>query len=51
MQSLHIVFVTMSDADDSMTAIEVQVFLPPVVPHLAAFSLDDVDIEERIYIK
>ena len=51
MQSLHIVFVTMSDADDSMTAIEVQVFLTLVIPHLAAFSLDDVDVEERIYIK
>jgi hypothetical protein len=34
-----------------MSAIEVQVFLPLVVPNLATFALDDVHIEERINIE
>jgi hypothetical protein len=34
-----------------VSAIEVQILLALVVPHLAAFALDDVHVEERIYVK
>ena len=51
LQHLHIVRVAVSDADDSMPAIQIQVFLTLVVPHLATFSLDNVDVVERIYVK
>ena len=34
-----------------MTTVEVQVLLALVVPHLAAFALHDVHIEERIYVE
>jgi hypothetical protein len=34
-----------------MSAIEVEIFLTFVVPHFAAFALDDVYIEERIYVE
>jgi hypothetical protein len=40
-----------TDADHGMAAIEVQVFLSFVVPHLAAFALNDVHVEERINIE
>ena len=39
-----------ADADDSMSAIEVQIFLSLVIPHLASLSLDNVHIEEGIHI-
>jgi hypothetical protein len=34
-----------------MAAVQVQVFLSLVVPHLAAFALDNVHIEERISVE
>jgi hypothetical protein len=40
-----------SDADDGMSAIQVQVFLTFVIPHFAALALYDVHIEERIYVE
>ena len=39
-----------TDADDSMSAIEVQIFLSLVIPHLASLALDNVHIEEGIHI-
>jgi hypothetical protein len=33
------------DADNSMTTIEIQVFLSFLIPYLATFALHDVDIE------
>jgi hypothetical protein len=40
-----------ADADDSMSAIEVQILLALLVPHLAALALNDVHVEERIYVE
>ena len=41
----------MAYAYHSMTTIQVEVFLTLVVPDFTTFALDNVDIEERIYIK
>ena len=41
----------MADRNHGMSAIEVQILLPLVVPHLTAFALDDVYVEERIYVE
>ena len=40
----------MTNGDDGMSAIEVEILVALVVPHLAALALDDIHIEERIYI-
>ena len=40
----------MTDADNGMTAIEVEIFLPLVVPYLAALSFYNINIEKRIYV-
>jgi hypothetical protein len=40
----------MTNGDNGMSAIEVEILVALVVPHLAALALDDIDIEERIYI-
>jgi hypothetical protein len=40
-----------ADADHGMSAIEVQVLLALLIPHLTAFALDDVHVEERIYVE
>jgi hypothetical protein len=40
-----------SDADHSMATIEVKIFLAFLVPYLAALTLYDVHVEERIYIE
>jgi hypothetical protein len=40
----------MANGDNGMPAIEVEILVALVVPHLAALTLDDIDIEERIYI-
>ncbi len=36
---------------NGMSAIEVEVFLPFVVPHPCTFALDDIDVEERINVE
>ncbi len=40
----------MTDADNGMTAIEVEVFLTLVVPYLAALTLYNINIEQRRYV-
>ena len=40
-----------ADTDDSMSAIEVQILLSLVVPHLTTFAFDDVYIKERINVE
>ena len=40
----------MTDADNGMTAIEVEVFLTLVVPYLAALTFYNINIEKRIYV-
>ena len=49
-EHLHIVRMAMTDADNGMTAIEVEVFLTLVVPYLAALSFYNINIEKRIYV-
>ena len=46
---LDIMRMAMTDADDGMAAVKVKIFLAFAVPNVAAFALDDVDVEERIY--
>ena len=48
---LDIVRMGVADADHGMSAIEVQVLLPHLIPHFTAFALDDVHVEERIYVE
>jgi hypothetical protein len=48
---LHVVGMAMADADNRMTPVEVKILLPFVVPYMAAFALDDVYVEEAIYIE
>jgi hypothetical protein len=40
-----------TDGDDGMTAVQVEVLLAFVVPYVTALALHDVHVEERIYIK
>ena len=40
----------MTDADNGMTAIEVEVFLTLVVPYLAALTFYNINIEKRISV-
>ena len=40
----------MTDADNGMTTIEVEIFLPLIVPYLAALSFYNINIEKRIYV-
>ena len=40
----------MTDADNGMTAIKIEVFLTLVVPYLAALSFYNINIEKRIYV-
>jgi len=40
-----------TDADDGMSAIEVQILLTFLVPYLTALALYDVHVEERIYVE
>ena len=49
-QHFDIMGMAVADADDSMSAIEVQIFLSLLIPHLASLSLDNVHIEEGIHI-
>ena len=48
---LHIVRVGVTDGDDGMAAVEVQVLRAPVVPDTAALALDDVDVKQGIYVE
>ena len=48
---LNVMGMGMAYRDDGMTTIEVQVFLALIIPHPTALALDDVDVEERIYIE
>jgi hypothetical protein len=41
----------MSDWDDCMATVEVEVFGTVLVPYMAAFSFDDVDVKERVYVE
>ena len=38
-------------ANDGMSTVEIEVFGAFIVPDVATFTLDDVDVEERIYWK
>jgi hypothetical protein len=40
----------MTDGNHGMTTIKVEVFIALFIPYVASFSLDDVDIEQGIYI-
>ena len=48
---LDIVRVGVPDADHGMSAIEVQILLPFVIPYLTTFAPDDVHVEERVYVE
>ena len=48
---LHIVRMRVTDADDGMPAIQVQILLSLIVPDLTALSPHDVYIEQGIYVK
>src|SRR5574344_1714017 len=48
---LHIMRMTMPDADYGMTTIKIQIFLTFVVPNFAARTFYDTDIKQGIYIK
>ena len=43
--------VRVTDADDSMATIQVQILLALVVPNLAAIALHNVDIKKWIYVE
>ena len=51
LEFLHVVRMAVTDADDGMPAVEVEIFLSFVVPHMATLAFDDVDVEKRIYGK
>ena len=46
----HIMRVSMTNRDHSMTTIKVEIFIALIIPHVATFSLNDIDIEQGIYI-
>ena len=48
---LYVVRMRMSDGDDGMTAVEVQIFLPLVVPYVATLSFHNVYVEQGINIE
>lgn len=41
----------MSDADDSVSTIQIKVFLAFLVPYLTTFTLHDIHVEKRVYIE
>ena len=41
----------MPDGDNGVPSVQVKVFLSFVIPHVAGFSLDNVNVKERIYIE
>ena len=50
-EHLYIVRMCMSDRDYCMTAIEVEVLRTFIVPYMAAFSFDNIDVKKGIYIE
>lgn len=48
---LHVVRMAVAYAYHGVAAIEVEVFLPLVVPHLAALPAHDVHVEKGIYVE
>ena len=48
---LDIVRVAVSDTDDSMTAIQVKVFLPLLIPHMAALAVVDGYVKKWINVE
>ena len=48
---LDVVRMGVADADDGMTAIEVEVFLSLVVPHVAVLSAHNIDVEKWVNVK
>ena len=48
---LYVVGMAVADADDGVSAIEVEILLPFIVPHLASLTFHDVDIEEGINVE
>jgi hypothetical protein len=40
-----------SDADDSVTSIEIQILLSLVIPHMASLAVVDGYVEKWIYVK
>jgi len=50
-EHLHVVRMTVTDADNGMTAIEVEVFLTLVVPYVTALTFYYIDIEKWIYVE
>ena len=49
--SVDIMRVTVPDTDDGVSAIEVEIRLTFVVPHVDSLSPHDVYIEERVHIE
>ncbi len=41
----------MSNRNDGMAAVEVEVLCTVFVPYVAAFSFDNVDVKEGIYVE
>ena len=41
----------MSDGDYGMSAVEVEVFRTFIVPYVAAFSFDDVNVKKGVYVE
>ncbi len=41
----------MADADDRMAAVEVEVFLPLVVPYPCTFAFDNIDVKQGINVE
>ena len=49
-EGFHVMGMAVTDADDGMPAIEVEVFHALVIPYLASLSFDDVDIEQGVNV-
>ena len=49
-QRIDVVWMAMSDTDDGMSAIEVEVLLAFVIPNVATLSACDGDVEKGIYV-
>ena len=48
---LHIMRMRVADGDDCMATIQVEILRIVLVPHVAAFSFDDVDVKEGVYVE
>jgi hypothetical protein len=47
---LDVVRMRVADADDGMSAIEIEVLLPFVVVDVAALAFNDINVEKRINV-